>query len=167
MLKYRAPWSTRVTILTIVGTAALVGEAGLMWFLAARLPRLGGLPIAVAGGCLFVFLCCALEAVRGYDFETGSLLIYRLIWTTRLSLEGLRSVVEDPHAVRITAKGFGNGGLFAIWGWRHVVPYGWCRIFGTDPKRAVVLGGEDFHYIVTPDRPKDFAAEARQWVLSA
>jgi hypothetical protein len=162
--KYRAPWSVRVTVLTIVGTAALAGEAGLMWFLATHLPGYGRLLILFAAGCLLVFLWCALEAVRGYGFETATLLIHRPIWTTRVSLEGLRSVVEDPAAIQLTAKGFGNGGLFAIWGWRHVAPYGWCRVFATDPKRAVVLGGESFHYIVTPELPTDFAAEARQWI---
>jgi hypothetical protein len=167
VLKYRAPWSARVTILTIVGTVALAGEAALMWFLASRFPTLGKGLTAVAAGCLFVFLWCALEAVRGYGFDTGVLVIYRSVWTTRVSLEGLRSVAEDPEAMRLTATGFGNGGLFAVWGWRHVAPYGWCRVFGTDPNRAVVLSGEGFHYIVTPDRPAEFAAEARQWCRPA
>jgi hypothetical protein len=166
-VKYRAPWSARVTVLTIVGTLALAGEAGLMWLLASRLPKLGNVLTVVAAGCLFVFLWCALEAVRGYGFDSGALVIYRPIWTTRVSLEGLRSVAQDPEAMRLTAKGFGNGGLFAVWGWRRVAPYGWCRVFGTDPKRAVVLRSEGFHYIVTPDRPAEFAAEARHWCRPA
>ncbi|HSS43893.1 MAG TPA: PH domain-containing protein, partial [Thermoanaerobaculia bacterium] len=81
-----------------------------------------------------------------------------------VSLEGLQNVVKDPRALRLMALGFGNGGLFAILGWCQVNPYGWCRVFATDPKRAVVLERKSGPVIVTPDRPDEFVQEAKQWV---
>lgn len=163
-LAYGAPWSLRVKALTVIGTIVLLGDAGMLWFMARFVPGTQAFLSVVALGLLAILGCCALLTVRGYGFDTGTLLVRRLVWTTRVSLEGLRNVVQDPTAIRLlTIKAVGNGGLFAILGWRHVDGYGWCRVFATDPKRAVVLECKSGHIIVTPDRPDEFVQEARQW----
>jgi hypothetical protein len=163
-LAYGAPWSLRVKALTALGTIVLLGDAGMLLFMARFVPGTRAFLSVVAFGLLAVLGCCALLTVRGYGFDSGTLLVQRLVWTTRVSLEGLRSVVQDPTAIGLLSiKAFGNGGLFAILGWRRVRPYGWCRVFATDPARAVVLECKSIHIIVTPDRPAEFVQEARQW----
>jgi len=163
---YQAPWSLRVSALTVLGTTVLLLEAALVWFLGRLAPGNRMLVSAAAAGLLALLACCALLTVRGYGFDTATLLVYRPLWTTRISLEGLRDVVEDPTALRLTLKGIGNGGLFSILGWRHVDGYGWCRVFATDPKRAVVLDRDGDHFIVTPDRPREFVQEAKRWLVA-
>src|SRR5262245_11924392 len=126
-LPYRAPWSVQLATMTALGSFVLLGES-IFFALISRVPGvpplLGLLPVPLLG----VWLVCAALTIRGYGFEPGTLLVRRLWWTTRVPLDGVHRVVADPAAVPLVAMGVGNGGLFAISGWRRVHADGWCRV---------------------------------------
>jgi hypothetical protein len=159
---FKASWSVRVKLLTVLGTVVLLGEAVLLWVLGRWLPQIST-PLAVSRWLFMAVLgSCAWITVRRYSLDGGTLIVQRLFWTTELPLDGLSSVAWSPAALRITVEGFGNSGLFAILGWRYVRAYGWCRVFGTNPANAVVLRCNNTNYIVTPDNPDAFIREATQ-----
>lgn len=139
----------------------LFGEGVLMLVLARTVPCIPPFVAPLALGLWVLLGSCALLTVRSYRFNGQSLEIQRLLWWTTVSLEGLHRVTLDPNALRITVKGFGNGGLFAMLGWWHVTGYGWCRVFATNPKNAVVIQCGNGNFIVTPDDPEHFMREAR------
>jgi len=163
-LAYTASWATRVKVLTALVTAILAGEAILVSVIAACRPQISPLLVPLRWAFLAVLGLTALFTVRGYSLENGYLKVRRLFWTTDISLDGLSRVTRRPGALRITVKGYGNGGLFAILGWRFVDGVGWCRAFATNPGSPVILECDAGNYIVTPDDPESFVEDARQWI---
>src|SRR5262249_28290141 len=116
--------------------------------------------LAVACSLVALFAGIALVAIRGYRIEPGVLRVVRPLWDSSHSLAGLHSAARDPIALRFTLVGFGNNGFFALNGWRRVEPYGWCRVLATDATDPVVLRTDRATYIVSPDRPDEFIAQA-------
>ncbi|HTO53632.1 MAG TPA: PH domain-containing protein [Myxococcota bacterium] len=160
--EFAARLSGRVRLTTVLGTVALLLECALMALLSFFTPQ----PVAavfrtVAVLIALLFVGIFLVAVRGYRIERGVLRVERPFWSTTHSIAGLQSALRDPAALRWTALGFGNNGLFALNGWRKVAPYGWCRVLATDPANAVVLRTPQATYIVTPDRPDEFVQQAQ------
>jgi hypothetical protein len=158
---FRARLSARVLATSVLGTVVLLAEAALMFALAFWAPwPASTIFLSVAGLLVALFLGIALVAIRGYRLEPGVLRVERPLWASSHSLAGLHSAARDPAALRFTWLGFGNNGFFALNGWRRVEPYGWCRVLATDPATAVVLRTATATYIVTPDRPDEFVAQA-------
>jgi hypothetical protein len=155
---FAAPWGPRLRALTGLGTGVLLGEGVLMLVLSRCVPHFETLFAALGAGLFALLGAMYLGEIRGYRIEAGRLVVQRPLWTTQFALEGLRRAVRDSNALRFTAWGFGNGGLFAISDRRWVEPYGWCRSLATDPDKAVVLCWDDRRLIVTPDRPDEFVA---------
>lgn len=106
---------------------------------------------------LTVLLVAALFTIRGYEVRRDELAVKRLLWNTRVNLEGLRSVDVDQEAMRGAWRLFGNGGLFSFSGWFRSGRLGTFRAYATHPKDAVVLKFDKAKVVVTPDDPKRFA----------
>jgi hypothetical protein len=114
-----------------------------------------------------VLLVSALFTVRGYEVGTEEVGVRRLLWTTRLSLAGLREAWADPSALARSLRLFGNGGLFSFTGLFWNRRLGRYRAFATDPRRAVVMRFGARSVVVTPDDPDAFVAELahrRPWL---
>ncbi|HTO69853.1 MAG TPA: PH domain-containing protein [Myxococcota bacterium] len=164
-MEFAAPRSFRVKATTWLGTVVLLSEAALMLALTRFVPpALGPLFRALAVLMLAGFAGAALVAVRGYRLADGELVVERPLWSTRYSLAGLDRVARDPQALRPTVFGFGNHGFFAVNSWRRIAPYGWCRVLATDGANAVVLHTAERTLVVTPDRPDEFVARAKEWL---
>jgi hypothetical protein len=159
---FEARLSARVKATSALGTVVLLGESALFLGFASRVaPPLAPLFLAIGFVLLALFVAVALVAVRGYRLELGVLRVDRPFWSSTYSLAGLRSAARDPKALSVfTVRGFGNNGFFALNGWRHIDPYGWCRVLATDPANAVVLQAAERTLIVTPDRPDEFVRQA-------
>jgi hypothetical protein len=99
----------------------------------------------------------ALFTIRGYRLEGRQLLVDRLLWSTRVPLDGLDAAEIVPDAMRRSVRLFGNGGLFAFAGWFRNRRLGTYRAFATDPSRSVVLRFPNRRVVVTPDDPQGFA----------
>jgi len=155
-IAFGAPWSTSLKVLTAlsVGILASVGASFAAFFprqTAAGVPFLFAMSAVVAslgGSVLFM--------VRGYELEAGDLLILRLLWATRLPLQGLTAAWADPDAMRGSLRLFGNGGLFVFAGLFTNRKLGRYRAFATQPKNSVVLRFSNRTVVVTPDRPHGF-----------
>ena len=154
--EFAAPWGRSVTAMSLGCTVLLVGLA---LFQGYTLPRglLGGwpwwlavlLPVTIlVGGALFV--------IRGYVLESGRLRVRRLLWSTDLPLDSLRTAWAAPEAMSGSLRLFGNGGLFSLSGLYRNSRLGSYRAFAMDPKHAVVLEFAERRVVVTPDSPAEF-----------
>lgn len=149
-MTFRAPWSVYLKITTVLGTAAIVFAI----YVLSRVPDAPSvdwvLPLLVA-----VFVGSALTAVRGYEIGDDTIVIKRLIWSTRLPRDGLTGArpvaIQWPHW-----RLFGNGGLFAFSGWFTSSSIGTYHGFFTDPSRTVVLDYGEKRYVISPDEPQRF-----------
>ena len=154
-----APWSNSLRVVSGVSTIVLVAVVIAMpgWLAhAARAPftaelraLLPFLPLAILAGAL-------LFMVRGYELDGRSLLVRRLLWNTRVRLDGLQRAWHDPACMRKSMRIFGNGGLYSITGYYRNTALGAYRAFVTDRGRAVVLKTPARVVVVSPERPEQF-----------
>lgn len=150
--KYAAPWSislivisTVVSLICVVPAVALALD-GRFW---------------IAALLLGIVFASALFTVRGYSLCSEDLVVYRLFWTTRVSLTGMLSSQVAPDAMRGSIRTFGNGGLFSFTGWFNNWKLGSYRAFVTDPHRAVVLNFDKHTIVLSPGVPEDFVHDIR------
>jgi hypothetical protein len=151
---FAAPWSTLLRTVSIGATLLLVG-VGLTFCFLPPTPH-AWVRIAVPVFSFLLPLVCALFAVRGYFIQGRSLFIQRLLWNTRINLEGLRDATVDPDAMRRALRLCGNGGLFSFTGWFRNKRLGTFRAFVTDPRQTVVLSFPNRTIVLSPDRPAAF-----------
>jgi Bacterial PH domain len=168
MTHFRAPWSKSLIVASTFATLVCLGVSYALW----TLPLIRGgsaesmrfwlvlLPLAV------IFIC-ALFTVRGYSISNRELAIHRLVWTTQVSLQGLREASFDPNATHRSIRTFGNGGFFSFTGYFRNRQLGSYRAFMTDRRRAVVLRFASSVIVVSPDRPEDFVNTISQYKVSS
>jgi|SRR5215831_4720272 len=159
-----APWSTAVKAASAFSVALLIAlAAGLPFALSdASHPPFADemrtlvrvLPIAILG-------IAALFVVRGYEIEGRELLVQRLLWATRVPIDGLESAWLDPEAMAGSIRVFGNAGLFAVTGVFRSRKLGTYRAYVTDRKRALVLRTRSKAIVVSPEKPEAFLANLK------
>ncbi len=106
-----------------------------------------------------VVVVCILFVIRGYTVVPGALEIRRLLWTTRIPLEGLKELRSEPGAMRGSLRVCGNAGLFSFTGWFWNKPLGIYRAFVTDTHRTVVLRLAKRTLVVSPADPEAFVRD--------
>lgn len=159
-LDYGAPFSRMLWMISILATGLLILIPILGFVsLPARAPGIGRVlltlvPLLILAGAL-PFM------IRGYRIEPHRLLIRRLGWSTRVSLDELESADVNPTAMKYSLRLMGNGGLFSFTGLYWNRRLGRYRAFVTDPSRTVVLKFRDRTVLVSPDSPDDFARVLR------
>lgn len=158
MQNFEARWSGLLIGLTVFSTVVLLGVGSLMW--RVPLPELWAAPIRLVSPVVFVG--CLLFTVRGYQLAGRELGIQRLLWVTRVSLEGLESVAADPEAMRRSLRTFGNGGCFSISGRFRNKKLGPYRAWVTDHRNAVVLKFGERTLVVSPSDPAAFVEQVKQ-----
>ena len=154
-----APWSNSLRLISGFSTLVLVAvaialpdwlaQAGRAPFTAELRALLPFLPLAILAGAL-------LFMVRGYELDGKFLLVQRLLWSTRVPLEGLQVAWQDPACMRRSMRIFGNGGLYSITGYYRNTVLGGYRAFVTDGSLAVVLKMPARVVVVSPGRPEQF-----------
>lgn len=100
--------------------------------------------------------------VCGYAISGGVLVIKRLGWETKFSLEGLQSLELDPHAMKGSIRLCGNGGLFSFTGLYRNKKLGNYRAFVNDWNKVVVLRLPDRTIVVSPDDPVAFVEAVKK-----
>jgi hypothetical protein len=152
--RFDAPWSRLLKSVSVLASVVLVGSGVVVW---VAVPEgTGWVRWTAAPVGLVILGISALFTVRGYELRGRELLVRRLCWDTRVSLEGLREAYADPEAMRSAIRLMGNGGLYSFSGWFRNRRLGRFRAFVTDPARSVVLVFKDRKVLVTPDRPAEF-----------
>lgn len=111
---------------------------------------LAGPPIIIATALLFV--------VRGYELDGAVLGVRRLLWTTRVPIDGLQRAWHDPKAMQRSTRIFGNSGLFSVTGHFRNRTLGSYRAFVTDPARAVAIRLAARVIVVSPADPAALVA---------
>ncbi len=154
MHTYRAPWGSSLKAISTIVSVLSIGLLllphlrqhwmSLIWVQAV-------LPTIVA--------VCALFTVRGYRVESGVLVIERLLWGTRIPLDGLLSATVEPRAMRCSIRTFGNGGMFSFTGFYWSPGLGHYRAFVTDLSRTVVLRFVTRTIVISPDDPEEMVRE--------
>jgi len=154
-----SPWSTSLKVVSGLGTVLLVAVT---YALHRTLPRGSRAPFAEELGTILalvpglILLVSILFVVKEYRLEAGRLHVGRLLWSTRVDLEGLDHAWHDPSAMTRSLRVFGNGGLFAITGLFQNATLGRYRAYVTDPKQAVVLRTPGRVVVVSPASPGGF-----------
>jgi hypothetical protein len=155
MTHFHAPWSKSLIVASTFATLVCLGVSYTLWRLLAD-ASVGPLRFWLALLPLAIILICALFTVRGYSITNDAILVERLLWTTRVPLAGLKSVVFDPDATRESIRTFGNGGFFSFTGYFRNKELGSYRAFMTDRHRAVILRFLDRVMAMSPERPEEF-----------
>jgi hypothetical protein len=112
------------------------------------------LPFAILG-------VAALFVVRGDEVAGRELVVQRLLWATRVPLDGIDRAYEDPQAMAGSVRVFGNGGLFAVTGLYRNAKLGMYRAYVTDRARAVVLRMGPKAIVVSPEQPAAFLSTVK------
>jgi hypothetical protein len=158
-VEFKAPWSAGLRRLSIYSILILI--AVVLAAIVARqyLPA----PVTLVAIALPIVILIAAAAcmVKGYVLTTDEIVVKRLGWSTRLDLQGLRSVSGDNEAMQGSLRLFGNGGLLSYSGYFWNRKIGRYRAFATDPSRAVVMRYADRTVVITPDDPQRFIVRAR------
>ncbi len=158
-----APWSTSLKVISAVGTILLLG-VGIGAYRAIPVPtgftRQFGLGVALIPPALLAG--CLLFVVTGYAIEGTELYAKRLLWSTRIPLEGLSRAWIEPAVCKGSIRVFGNGGLFSFTGLFYSKRLGRYRLFATDISRSVVLILPAKVVVITPAEPEKFIEHVRQ-----
>lgn len=112
---------------------------------------------------LLILAVTALFVVRDYTIEPRELVIRRLLWSTRVSLAGLKTAEFLPNAMCGSLRLCGNGGMLSITGWYRNRALGNYRAFVTELKNTVVLRIAGKTIVVSPDQPERFVSEISQY----
>jgi hypothetical protein len=159
-----APWPKTLSVISLLGTA-VIGAVG--FFAWRAIPYGTSAPYAVAVGTLVaavapaVLFGAALFCVRGYELASGGLVVRRLLWSSRVELDGLTRAWADADAMCRSIRVWGNGGLFAFTGLYRNKSLGTYRVFVTDPARAVVLRLPQRAVVISPADPGAFLEALR------
>jgi hypothetical protein len=164
-IEFRAPWSKTLRTLTVLSLSILV-----IVLLAALYAPVPDVPFVRP---LLVLLTLAVGVgalpfmVRGYVLTQDAVLVKRIGWSTRLPLQGIKSVAGDVEAMRGAWRLFGNGGLYSFTGefWSRRI--GRFRALATDPDRAVVLRYPSRTIVITPHDPQHFIMRLRTLLQTA
>jgi hypothetical protein len=154
--RFPAPWGRPLKIMSWIGSAICLGVSGLSFFSMSQVPVSKCIPVAVACVPLSILLIAAFFAVRSFQISGNSLLIRRLGWTTRVSLDRLVSIEHDPTAMKGSIRTFGNGGIFSFSGRFGNRKLGSYRAYVTDTKNSVVIRLATGVIVVSPDSPGRF-----------
>ena len=160
MQRFEAPWGRTLKIVTGLATAVCFAITLSLWeIIAQEGPR----SIHFWGGLLPVILVgiAALFAIKGYAVDDASLLVQRLLWRTRISLDDLERVEVRPGELGHSIRLFGNGGLFSFSGLYRDSNLGRYRAFVTDWDRTVVLHFSTRCLVVSPANPERFVDALR------
>ena len=120
--------------------------------------RGSGMEVMIGVGMLAITFGCALFTIRGYTITRNALLVHRLLWNTRLSLDGLKSARFELGAMRWGIR-CGNGGFFSFTGLFYNRKLGFHRAFVTDHIRTVVLRYPHRIVVVSPADPEAFVRD--------
>lgn len=100
--------------------------------------------------------------IREYRLEDGHLIIQQGGWSDRLPLAELKEFCADPKAMKGIKQIFGNGCMFAIYGFYWNKTLGYFRVYASDLKRAVILRFSHRTIVISPDSPEDFLRALEQ-----
>ena len=159
-----ARWPTALKVVSTIATVVLLGVTGVLY---RTIPRGTRVPFAETFGTLVVLVppvilaVALLFLVRGYELDATGLYVERLLWRTRIPLDGLTRAWHDPAALRRSLRLFGNGGLYSITGIFQNATIGRYRAFVTDSKRAVVLRFATRTVALSPADPDALLAHLR------
>ncbi len=156
-----APWSLSVKVASAFSTVVLLALAlGLPLALsnASHPPFADGMRGLLRVLPLLIIAVAALFVVRGYEIAGRELVVRRLLWATRVPLDGLEHAWQDPEAMAGSIRVFGNGGLFAVTGVYRNGKLGTYRAYVTDRSRALVLRTRSKAIVISPERPEAFLA---------
>lgn len=157
MKHFSAPWGSPLRWMSLLATVACVSAALAsafrpQWSLSAW----SG--ILATAGPLLVLAFAAPFVIRGYTVAGSALLIHRLLWDTRVPLQGLLSIESRPGAMSKSMRTCGNGGLYSFTGWYWSRSLGSYGAYVTDLTRTVVLRFKGRTIVVSPGSPDEFVA---------
>lgn len=159
--QFDAPWGRGLKVISVLGS------------LGSSIPIAIGLgepdmPVAARLACVFsgfvILGSCALFTIRGYRVDGGSVYVRRLLWESRVDLDGLQAVERQDRASirRGMIKVWGNGGLFSFSGTFRSRELGMFRMYVTDLDRLVLLTIGERKVVMSPDDPEAFIALLRK-----
>jgi len=157
---YKAPWGINLIILTGFSLIIVIGII-VLGFVTGPLSNIIWIASMIFIPALFLFIM-PFFMIRGFTIKGNSILVKRLGWNSRISLDGLVSIVFDPGAMKGSFRTLGNGGFFAFCGKYRNKKWGPYRAFVTDLKKTVVLRYPDQTVVISPAIPEKFIDEIKK-----
>lgn len=159
---YRAPWETRVKIITAFVIILLVGVSIAPLLIKTDLPAIATLlSVLVPSGILLI---SGLFAVRGYSLTDKAVIVHHPLWTRSFLLEDLQEAYSDPFAMQGSLRLFGIGGLFGFIGYFQNRELGRYQAYVTDMQRNVILKFKQGIIVISPHNPGSFLKELDTYV---
>jgi hypothetical protein len=154
MKTFNAPWGRELKFMTFFACFVLLGAIAIGTNLPRKHPFAKTSAISLPAALL---IGSAFFMVRGYGLSQYTLFVRRFGWSSKIDFSNLLSATPDLDAMRGSIRLAGNGGLFGFTGLFRNKKLGNYRVFGTDPKRCVILRFPNRIVIVTPENPAEFA----------
>jgi hypothetical protein len=154
---FAAPWSTLLTVVSLVSCSILFGVILLGLVTGGRgnpfwLVLMVALPLTIV-------MVTAAFTVRGYILTDNTLYVQRLGWHSKIELNNFVNIEFDAQAMENSLRIWGNGGLFSFTGTFQNQKLGRYQAYATDPARSVIIQFCDRTIVVTPDNPERFVRE--------
>lgn len=115
---------------------------------------------------LSIMFLAIIFSVRGYSVTDNEILVHRLVWSNRFSINNISGVTIDNQAMADASRIGGNGGLFSFTGNFKSVRIGNFRALLTDPHHTVVMELKDGKKIVlSPGNADRFVQAVSEAIL--
>jgi hypothetical protein len=157
---FRAPWGVTLIVMTVFSLSIVCGVMvlGLVSGPGNNLIWIGSM-ILIPGIFLFIM---PFFIIRGFVLTGDSILVKRLGWNSRISLDQLNSIEFDSSAMKGSIRTLGNGGFFAFCGKYRNKKLGPYRAFVTHLRNTVVLRFPAITIVISPEDPERFVSEIKK-----
>ncbi len=156
---FNTPWDQKLTALTILISAILLGATIVISWLALTREASASFRLFLTLNAIIllgVFVAGALLAPRGFALGGGSLRIKRSILPIEIPLASIRSVERlAPEGLAGSTRTLGSGGFFGYYGRFRNRTLGDYRMYATRGE-GYVLVRADCPYVLTPASPDRF-----------
>ena len=167
-MKFKATWSTLLIVMTVLSIPIFLGFPFFIAYLTASIAQEAKppppilIPLLETLGILMpaILVICSLFTVRGYTLLADAILVKRLFWETRVSLDGLRSATFEPNVKGVfDFNTLAMNGCYAFAGLFWNRKLGSHRAYVTNFAHTVVLRFENRTVVLSPDPPEQFVSE--------
>lgn len=157
-ITHKAPWGKMLRVTSLAVAVLWFGIVAYVCIRYSQRPDLlnRGVYVYLMMAAILGIASTPLFVVKSYTIIPGEILIQRLLWVTRVNVQGLTSAEVIPQALKSSVRLAGNGGAFSFTGWFWSRSLGCFRAFVNDLDRTVVLTVGKRKVVVSPEDPQAF-----------
>lgn len=162
MMRYSAPWSTFLKVVSVGITLLLLGA---FWFAGPISTVEESTPFQLFLFAFPVLLLgsSAIFIIRGYEISDDAVEIIRVIGRVSYPIDNIEQVEHDPEAMSFAMRMMANGGMYSYSGFFRNQKLGSFRAYVSNKENTVVLHRKKGSPIViSPGEPKEFVKQLKK-----